>query len=63
MNKLLLNVVLVTVLPPVGLFLTLMDKSLSVETKTITLSIGLTIGAVLYALIYLFIRQLFVPAA
>jgi hypothetical protein len=63
MNKLLLNVALLSALPPVGLFLTLTDKSLSVETKTITLSIGLTIGAVLYALIYLFIRQLFAPAA
>lgn len=62
MNKLLLNVALLIVLPPIGLFLTLTDKSLSVETKTIALSVGLTIGAVLYALIYLFIRQLFAPA-
>jgi hypothetical protein len=63
MNKLLLNVALLAVVPPVGLFLTITDKSLSIETKTIALSVGLTIGAVLYALIYLFVRQLFVPAA
>ncbi|MGA7952183.1 MAG: hypothetical protein WCA07_01565 [Gloeobacterales cyanobacterium] len=63
MNKLLLNVALLIVLPPVGLFLTITDRSLSVETKTITLSIGLTIGTVLYALLYLFIRQLFAPVA
>jgi hypothetical protein len=63
MNKLLLNVALLAVVPPVGLFFTITDKSLSIETKTIALSVGLTIGAVLYALIYLFVRQLFVPAA
>ena len=63
MNKLLLNVALLSVVPPVGLFFTLTDKSLSIETKTIALSIGLTLGAVLYALIYLFVRQLLAPAA
>lgn len=63
MNKLLLNVALLIVLPPVGLFLTITEKSLSVETKTISLIVGLTIGTIFYALIYLFIRQLFAPAA
>jgi hypothetical protein len=63
MNKLLLNVALLIVLPPVGLFMTITEKNLSVETKTIALIIGLTLGTVFYALMYLFIRQLFVPAS